>query len=60
MKDYVDASGAYRMFGEDFIDCRGNWCRWGEGFYDYEGNYIRWVVLCQDLVQVKMRNFFPF
>ena len=27
MKDYVDASGAYRMFGEDFIDCRGNWCR---------------------------------
>lgn len=22
MKDYVDASGAYRMFGEDFIDCR--------------------------------------
>ena len=35
MKDYVDASGAYRMFGEDFIDCRGNWCR-------YEGNYIRW------------------
>ncbi len=32
MKDYVDASGAYRMFGEDFIDCRGNWCRWGKGF----------------------------
>ena len=21
MKDYVDASGAYRNFGEDFIDC---------------------------------------
>ena len=45
MKDYVDASGAYRMFGEDFIDCRGNWCRWGEGFYDYEGGIrIRIVV----------------
>lgn len=42
MKDYVDASGAYRNFGEDFIDCNGNWCRWGDGFYDYDGNYIRW------------------
>ena len=42
MKDYVDASGAYRMVGEDFIYCRGNWCIWFEGFYDYEVNYIRW------------------
>ena len=39
---YVDASGAFRHFGDDFIDCKGNWCKWGSGFYDYDGNYIRW------------------
>lgn len=41
-KTYVDASGAFRHFGDDFIDCKGNWCKWGSGFYDYDGNYIRW------------------
>lgn len=25
-KTYVDASGAFRHFGDDFIDCKGNWC----------------------------------
>ena len=58
MKDYVDASGAYRMFGEDFIDCRGNWCRWGEGFYDYEGNYIRWGNTYKDSSGAYQISFF--
>ena len=39
---FVDASGAYRHWGDDFIDFKGNWCSWGAGFYDYDGNYIRW------------------
>jgi len=39
---FVDASGAYRRWGEDFIDCQGNWCQWGSGFYDYDENYIYW------------------
>lgn len=39
---FVDASGAYRRWGDDFIDFKGNWCSWGTGFYDYDGNYIKW------------------
>lgn len=45
---FVDASGAYRNFGDDFIDCRGNWCKWGTGFYDYDGNYIKWGDIYKD------------
>lgn len=39
---FVDASGAYRKWGDSFVDCQGNWCRWGDSFYDYDGNYISW------------------
>lgn len=45
---FVDASGAYRYWGDDFVDTKGNWCRWGTGFYDYAGNYIRWGSTFQD------------
>lgn len=45
---YVDASGAYRRWGEAFVDCRGNWCSWGSGFYDVEGNYITWGNMYKD------------
>lgn len=45
---FVDASGAYRNFGDDFIDCEGNWCKWGTGFYDCDGNYIKWGNVYRD------------
>lgn len=45
---YVDASGAYRRWGDDFIDCKGNWCKWGEGFYDMDGNYVKWGEMYKD------------